>query len=727
MKKNLLFAVLLFSPVLLAIQPNSDKILFLKKSSSEIIIDGYIDEVWSEADSVYEFFQLQPYFNAEPSFKTIAKILTTEDAIYCLMICYQHPGKIVANTGTQDNFSGDLVSVMFDTFRDKRTAYKFGVSASGVRYDTRLLDDARNRDNTWDGIWFADARVYNWGYVVEMKIPYKTVQYDEKLTEWGLDFDRWIPDNAEDLYWCRYEENEGQRVSKFGRLVFTDYHPNVKGLNLEFYPVGLSKTTYLGNGKYKVDPDAGIDIFYNPSQKLTYQLTGNPDFAQIEADPFTFNISRYESYLGERRPFFTQGNEIFMPSGRQSGTGFYSPLELFYSRRIGRILPGGTEVPLTFGTKATGRIADWEYGGFLANTAETEYFINDETRIEPAAYFGSARVRKQIMGNSSVGVLFVGKHTRENNYGVFDIDGAFRGDNWQLSYQAARSFINSEGDYAASAGFTKFEEGWMYLAKSRYVGNDFNIDQVGYVPWRGTAQFVGLTGPRWYYETGYIRSILIYAGPAFAYEKEDNYTDVIGIFGYNMQFRDNWGGEINLESGRSKDAGKEYSYYSTNFSTWFNVSAKWSGNLWGGYSRNYNFLRDWLAFYSWGGTSFSWNVSQMLRIGTSLNTWIEGNPSGGVEDVTINTRPYFSFTPINYLNIRFYVDNVYVRSSDQMERIIIGLLFSYNFLPKSWIYLAVNEMQERDEIFNNSGNVKRREMVTSSRAAVLKIKYLYYF
>jgi hypothetical protein len=74
------------------------------------------------------------------------------------MICYQHPNQIVANTGTLDNFNGDVVSVMFDTFKDKSTAYKFAVSASGVRYDARMLDDARNRDNRWDGIWFAESQ-----------------------------------------------------------------------------------------------------------------------------------------------------------------------------------------------------------------------------------------------------------------------------------------------------------------------------------------------------------------------------------------------------------------------------------------------------------------------------------------------------------------------------------------------------------------------------------------
>jgi len=721
MNKYLLFTIILISTFLKAGEPDIDKTYLLKKTNTEIILDGIIDDAWNTADSVSDFFQLQPFFGAEPSFKTIAKLLTTEDAIFCMIKCYQLPNLIVANTGTLDNFNGDVVTVMFDTFKDKRTAYKFGVSASGVKYDSRLLDDARNRDNGWDGIWFADSKIYDWGYVVEMKIPYKSIQYDEKLTEWGLDFDRWIPEKNEDLYWCRYEENEGQRISKFGRLIFSEYHPDVKGLNLEFYPVGLSKATYIRDGKYKFDADAGIDIFYNPSQSFTFQLTGNPDFAQIEADPYDFNISRYESYFSERRPFFTQGNEIFMPSGKQTNTGFYSPLELFYSRRIGKKLPDGTEVPLTYGTKAFGRINDWEYGGFLARTAETDYTDDDSLLTEPRAFFGSARIKKQILGNSSVGILFVGKHDKNNNYGVLDIDGAFRGNSWQLSYQAARSFINSEGDYAASAGFTKLESDLILFARSRYVGNNFNIDQIGYVPWRGTANFVAVAGPRWYYETGTVSSIMLYGGPALVYEKEDNFVDYTGILGYNMQFRSNWGGEINLEVGKARDAGVDYSYYSASISTWYNVSPKWEGNIYGGYSRTYNFSREYLAFYQWTGVDFEYNVSNFLELGTSLNSWIEGNPEGNIEDITLNARPYFSLTPINNLNIRLYVDNVYLKSSDRIESIIGGLLFSYNFLPKSWIYLAVNEFKARDE-----ENISRR-MNTVSRAAVLKIKYLYYF
>jgi len=704
---------------------NIDKAMTLQKTTEHIRIDGIIDPAWSMADSISDFIQHSPYYGVKPSRKTVAKLMSNQDVLYCLMVCYEDKANIQKHKGTLDNMGGDIVSLMLDTFDNKRTAYKFAVTAAGVRADCRLVDDARNRDYSWDGIWFSAAKIYDWGFVVEMEIPYKSIQYDEKLTEWGLDFDRWIPKRTEDIYWCKYEENEGQRISKFGTLVFQDFHPAAKGLNLEIYPVGISKFTYLNNKKYKGEPDAGIDIFYNPSPKLTYQLTANPDFAQIEADPFEFNISRYESYFSERRPFFTEGNEIFMASGRERNTGFYRPLELFYSRRIGKKLPDGSEVPLHFGTKVFGRINTWEYGGFMALTGETDY-VDSLRYTEHRAFFGSARLKKQILGNSSIGLMFVGKHTNNEDNGVLDIDGAFRTSDWQLSYQLARSYKNSQGDFAGSAGFTMFREKYMVLMRGRYIGEKFDINQVGFVPWKGTGEYVGLGGPRWYFNDGYIRQILIYAGGLLGYERVDAFTDYGGLVGYNMQFRNNWGFEINVDFADSKDEGIRYTTYNVNFSSWFNTNPKLQANVYGGYSRTYNFSRDYLAYYSWVGSYVEYQLLNTLEIGTSADIFIEGNPDGNVEDITYNARPYFSVTPINNLNIRVYFDDLFVRSSDRSEQTIFGFLFSYNFSPKSWIYFAMNEIQDRSDRYDTVGNLLPNRLHIVDRVGVFKVKYLYY-
>jgi hypothetical protein len=548
-----------------------------------------------------------------------------------------------------------------------------------------------------------------------------------KLSEWGLDFDRYLAALTEDTYWCPYEENEGQRVSKFGALVFEEFHPSIKGLNLEVYPVAISKVTYLQDGKYKGEPDAGIDIFYNPSQKLTFQLTGNPDFAQIEADPFQFNISRYEVYFNERRPFFTQGNEVFMPSGRERNSGFYRPLELFYSRRIGKKLPDGSEVPLLLGTKAFGRLEDWEYGGFLAMTGEKDYMLDGTKETEPRAYFGSARIKKQILGNSSIGLLFVGKHSEQNDDGVLDIDGAFRSSDWQLSYQLARSFKDKQGDFAGSTGLLMFKEDMALGLRARYIGKEFDVNQVGFVPWQGTAELTLFGGPRWYYKEGYVRQIMIYGGFYLYNERVDTYTDHSAVLGLNMQFRDQWGYEVTLIAGRSKDLDKKYDSYEIDLSSWYNISPKWYANLGGSFLKTYNFSRNYLAFYSSMWSEFGWHALKVFDVGTSFNMFVEGNPDNKIEDITYNARPFFSVTPLNDLSIRVYLDNVYVRSTKQVQQVIFGFLFSYSFLPKSWIYLAVNEIRDRGPEYDPMGIVLPNRLHVTDRVSVLKLKYLYYF
>lgn len=643
------------------------------------------------------------------------------------MICYDDQDNIQNFKGKLDEIEGDMASVMLDTFGDDRTAYQFTVAAGGARSDSRILDDGRNFDKNWDGIWYAKSKIYSWGYVVEMEIPYKSIQYNKELKIWGLDFRRRRPIDSEYIYWCSYQQNEGQRVSKFGDLLFEDVKPQVSGLNLELYPVGIVKATYLGEDKYDIEPNAGLDIFYNPSQELTFQLTANPDFAQIEADPFEFNITRYESYFEEKRPFFTEGNEVFLPEGKRIRSNFYKPLELFYSRRIGKLLPDGNEVPLQIGTRAFGRMNDWEYGGFFALTGETQYEDEGEEYVEQKAIFASARLKRQIMDNSSLGVLFVGKKTADNDYGVLDIDGAFRGSDWQLAYQVARSFKNSEGDFAVSAGFTQFKETWANQFRTNYIGSNFDVEQIGYVPWQGSSNSVLTTGPNWLFEDGNIRTILLYMGGFLNWEKEDNYTDQGAVIGVNVYFRNNWGFEINMYGGPSKDDDVYYSSFNFNVSSWFRNSPKWKGFFFTSYSKTYNFDREYFAFYSQARAKVEWNPLSILSLGTSFNLFVEGNPDNRIEDITLNLRPQFSLTPINDLAIKIYFDNVFVRSSDKLEQIILGFLFSYNFSPKSWIHFALNEVSDREKEYDELGNILPRRMHVLNRTGVFKLKYLYYF
>ncbi|HPR87325.1 MAG TPA: DUF5916 domain-containing protein [bacterium] len=719
--------VILCTIALVTVAWGQGKILQVRTAAQPIVIDGIVEPAWNSADSAGGFFQLQPYYSRPPLHQTVARLLTDAENLYCLILCQDDPAHIQHNTGKLDDFTGDVVSLMIDTFGDQSSAYKFAVSAGGSRSDCRLLDDARNRDYSWDGVWFSASRIYDWGWAVEMQIPYRSIQYDEKLHQWGLDFDRWSEIGKEDLYWNAYEQNEGQRISKFGRLVFLDNQPSVKGLNLEIYPVGLTKAEQQPGDGWNLSPNAGVDLFYNPSQRLTLQFTANPDFAQIEADPYEFNISRYESYFSERRPFFTQGNEVFMPSGKQRSTGFYSPLELFYSRRIGRKLPDGREVPLLAGSKIFGRLNEWEYGGFFAATGEKEYHDDGAALTEPSALFSSLRLKKQIMGNSSVGLLYVGKNTPEDKNGVIDLDGAFRASDWQFSYQAARSYRNGQGDYAGSFCLWVPKEHYLLGVRSRYVGEKFDIQEVGFVPWKGTWNATLLGGPLWLPQSGAVSQVLIYGGGVLDYEKIDTFTDRMALVGYNMQFRNNWGFEINFTTGRSRDMGITYNSHEATLSSWLGISPRWEAHLNGGYSRTYNFNRGWLASYTWVGSEIDWKLLKVFTLGTSADLYGEGNPAGHLEEVTFNARPYCSWTPVNNLNLRLYVDNLYLRSSGHLEQVIGGFLFSYNFRPKSWIYFALNEVQDRSDEFDRENHLLPNRLHMINRINVVKLKYLFYF
>jgi hypothetical protein len=220
----------------------------------------------------------------------------------------------------------------------------------------------------------------------------------------------------------------------------------------------------------------------------------------------------------------------------------------------------------------------------------------------------------------------------------------------------------------------------------------------------------------WFFDSGSLSSLTIFGGGGIGYEDADLYWDRVALLGINGQFRDNWGFEIDVTAGRSGDEGVIYDGSEIDVSSWWNISPTWDANLWGGFAHTYNFDRKYLAPYRWVGFSFSWRPAHFLEVGTTANLWSEGNPSGSTEENTIDARPFVSATPVNGLNFKVYLDNVYTTSSARIQNVQLGALISFNFLPKSWIYAALNERRER------AGEI----LHLSDRAAVVKVKYLYY-
>ncbi len=720
---NRLSLLLLISFISSFAVDNSNKQILVKTIKQEILVDGQIDEIWSQADSITDFYQFSPIYDVSPTEKTVAKILRDNDNLYVLLIASDLSGYTQYRTGNLDDRNSDVLTIMLDTFNDNKTAYKFGVSASSWRLDCLMFDDGRDRDYSWDGIWWGKSEKYDWGFVIEMKIPFNSIRYDKSATEWGLDFDRWIPAISQDIYWAKYDQHSGMRISNFGKMIFEDPLPGSQGINLEFYPVALINTKMIENNKYESNPHVGLDVFYNPAPQLTLAVTLNPDFAQIEADPFNLNVSRYETYFSEQRNFFIEGTGVFRPEA----TGSFDDLELFYSRRIGKKLPNGDEVPLNFGGKVFGRIGDLEYGGLVAKTGSTNWSLDGENYNESDAIFSNVRLKEKIFTNSTLGGMFVGKWTSESVNAVLDIDGSYRNGDLQLGYQFAKSITDTTSDYAVSAGFNNFSNNWITFMQGRYIGEDFNVDQIGYVPWKGSAQIVFGSGPRWFFENSEIKSIDSWFGGYLNYEKYDDFIDKGLLAGMHIDFKKLWGFEMEGIYGKSKDENVIYNFLELRNFFYFNTSPTWSLNASYGYSRLYNFAREQYAPFSWVNTRFNYYLFYWLNVGSSVNIWWEGNQDNKTEELTINTRPFLSISPINYMKIRLFADNLFFNSTQQFDHWLFGVYFGYNFSPKSWIYFSYSELQDRTEQRDEFDNLMPNKMHVVERDATLKIKYLYYF
>ncbi len=384
-----------------------------------IEIDGHLNEsVWEEAPDATDFIQFQPERGAPASEKTLVRILYDDHNIYFGIFCYDSdPDKIAANLTKRDSSlqSDDSVYVALDTFSDHYTAYLFATNLRGTQFDGRISDNGRNTDGTWDAVWLSSAQKTDFGWTAEFAIPLQSIKYEpgENKT-WGLNFGRMIPRKLEYSFWTGPLESY-TRVSQFGELhALTLAKPSKRG---QLIPYIVTQTEVDKGSEVK----AGLDARYAFSPQVSGNLTINPDFATVEADQETINLTRFETYLPEKRNFFLEGSEIYQQR-----------LQLFYSRRIHDIYGGA---------KAYGKSGGYEYQAMIVQAKPNEG--NDEN----SANFSVARVKRTLWRGSNVGFLVANKLVDGKNKGTAGFDTAlYFSDILRFTGQLAASY----GDYSES-------------------------------------------------------------------------------------------------------------------------------------------------------------------------------------------------------------------------------------------------------------------------------------
>ena len=387
-------------------------------------IDGRLDEpLWKNAPVVTGFRQKSPVEGADPSNRTEVMFAYDDEYLYVGARNFIAGPDDVSAIVTRRDRSGasDRIIVSLDTYGDRRTAYSFSVTAGGVRSEYYHGSDSEyDRDYSYDPVWKARAQVYDDRWTAEMKIPFSQLRFnDAEEQAWGVNINRYMPLRNEDLYWIVIPEKESGWSSRMGRLTgIRGIRPSTR---IELLPYVAGRATIADD----VDPDdpytstldldarAGLDATIGIGPNLTVTAAINPDFGQVEADPAEVNLSVFETFFGERRPFFVEGAGLFSYNGARH----------YYSRRIGGAPHGGISAPALYSdepenstilgaAKLTGRLPSGLSIGVLSAVTEREFarYIDLGTgeeeieEVEPLSYYGVARVKQEFDdGNATLG------------------------------------------------------------------------------------------------------------------------------------------------------------------------------------------------------------------------------------------------------------------------------------------------------------------------------------
>jgi len=314
------------------------------------VIDGkYSEAAWDAVDWSGDFIQRDPNDGAKPSQNTKFKILFDDNNLYILIRALDSvPGEIVSRLSRRDNYDGDWLAVSIDSYADKQTAFTFGVTTAGVQFDFMFAND-NLKDASWDAVFYTATNSDALGWTAEMRIPLSQLRF-AKMDEhtWGLNVFRYIYRKQELSFWQPIPITAPGLVSLYGQLHGLD---GIKPRrDIELLPYTYAKATFdqkqEGNPfktgrKYK--GTVGIDGKIAVTNDLTLNFTINPDFGQVEADPSVVNLTAFETFYPEKRPFFVEGKNIFnfKLTGADSDNNMNM---LFYSRRIGRA-PQYTIIP----------------------------------------------------------------------------------------------------------------------------------------------------------------------------------------------------------------------------------------------------------------------------------------------------------------------------------------------------------------------------------------------
>jgi hypothetical protein len=468
-------------------------------------IDGSLtDEVWTTAESAGNYVQRDPDNGAAMTEATRIQVAYDDRYIYIAILCEDGtPGSIAAGLGRRDELpSTDYVSIGFDPRHDHLTGYVFRTNPSAVQADFALTDDDRE-DRDYNAVWEVRTQIGERGWIAEFRIPFSQMRFAVSPAPgqvWGFQAERWVRRKGERGTWVAKPRGERGEVSLFGHLVFDT--PLAASRRVELVPYSLMRGERDGTPDEGTTSDfgaaLGADARIGLGSAATLAATVNPDFGQVEQDPAVLNLSVFETFYPEKRPFFLEDSSTFVPP--------YGFFQLFHSRRIGRtpthftvdsddeIIERPDDTTILGAAKVTGKSALWTYGTLTALTGREHAIAEKDSGerydhvAEPLTSYNVARLQRDVLGGSSnVGVLATGVFRDEaDDAFTGGIDYNLRWDQNRVNWNGHWVATHAPGDggvRTSGGGLTNFgvsRKHWNLFAHADHFGRDFRITDIGF-------------------------------------------------------------------------------------------------------------------------------------------------------------------------------------------------------------------------------------------------------
>ena len=415
------------------------------RKEGDIALDGRLDDApWQRAVAFGNFVQSWPNPGTPGTERTEVRVVYDDEAIYVGVRAFDsRPDSIAAQLARRDasGIYSDWIHVIIDSYHDRRTAFRFTVNPKGVQKDVYNSND-NSEDANWDAVWDVATRVDSAGWVAEYRIPLSQLRFGNapkgEPRTWGWQVMRDVARKNERVAFAPWTPDGRGFVSRFGDLTGIVDIPQPQ--RLEVLPYASAKITRApgdrDNPFYRqtdTRPNAGADVRYGLPGGLTLTATINPDFGQVEVDPAVVNLSAFESFFPEKRPFFLEGADVFS-FGNLRRHNDYGGMTFFYTRRVGRSptrYPSGGDIAyvdmpeqttIAGAAKVTGRVGPWTVGILNALTNEErarvaglDGIVDSSTAVEPMTNFFAGRVRRDFRrGNTVVGGMLTAVNRQQS-------------------------------------------------------------------------------------------------------------------------------------------------------------------------------------------------------------------------------------------------------------------------------------------------------------------------